>query len=134
MEPLSHTVLNVISHWPKPAQQHFDTLRAIVHDAAKTAKIGTLTETLKWNEPAWLPEKSGIGSTLRTSWSPKRPDALGLFLNCNSTLPETMRSLYPTTFEFNGKRSIYLPLNAPLPTEALHHCAHLTLTYHRAKT
>jgi hypothetical protein len=55
MEPLSQTVLNVVSSWPKPAQQHFDMLRAIVHDAAKTAKIGNLTETLKWSEPAWLP-------------------------------------------------------------------------------
>ena len=134
MEPLSKTVLNVVSNWPAPARQHFDMLRAIVHHAAKTAKIGALTETLKWNELAWLPEKRGVGSTLRTSWSVKRPDALGLFLNCNSTLPETMRSLYPTTFEFDGKRSIYLPLDAPLPTNALHHCAYLTLTYHRAKT
>jgi hypothetical protein len=42
--------------------------------------------------------------------------------------------LYPTTFEFDGKRSIYLPLDTALPADALHHCAHLTLTYHRAKT
>ena len=105
-----------------------------MHDAAQTAKIGNLTETLKWSEPAWLPEKSGIGSTLRKSWPLNGPDTLGVFMNCNSTLPETMRSLYPTTFEFDGKRSIYLPLDTALPADALHHCAHLTLTYHRAKT
>ena len=134
MEPLPKAVLNVVLGWPNPAQQHFNALRAIVHDAAKTADISALNETLKWNEPAWLPHKSGVGSTLRTSWSPKRPNALGLFVNCNSTLPETMRSLYPTTFEFDGKRTIYLSLAAPLPTDALHHCALLTLTYHRAKT
>jgi hypothetical protein len=134
MENLSKPVQDVVAGWPKPAQSHFHTLRAVVHDAAKLADIGVLTETLKWREPAWLPEKPGIGSTLRASWSPKHPDALGVFLNCNSTLPETIRSLYPTTFKFDGKRSIYLPLKSPLPTEALHHCAHLTLTYHRAKT
>ena len=134
MEPLSQTVLNVVSSWPEQAQQHFLSLRAIVHDAADTAKIGVLTETLKWNEPAWLPAKSGIGSTLRASWSPKHPNALGLFLNCNSSLTETIRSLYPATFEFDGKRTIYLPLDSPLPEDALHHCAQLTLTYHRTKT
>lgn len=134
MEPLSQAVLNAVSNWPKPAQCHFDTLRTSVHDAAKAAKIVTLTETLKLNEPARLPQKSGIVSTLRTSWSAKRPDALGVFLNFNSTLPETMRSLYPAIFVLDGKRSIYLPLNAPFPADALHRCAHLTLTYHCAKT
>lgn len=134
MKQMPANIASVVKRWPDTAQAHFVQLRSIVHDAAQTADVGDLNETLKWNEPAWLPLKRGIGSTLRSSWSPKRPDALGIFLNCNSTLPETMRSLYPSTFEFDGKRSIYLPLNTPLPTEALHHCAHLTLTYHRAKT
>lgn len=134
MEPLSQAVLIVASNWPKPAQCHFDKLRTSVHDAAKAARIVTLTETLKWSEPARLPKISGIVSTLRTSWSAKRPDALGVSLNFNSTLPESMRSLYPATFVLDGKRSIYLPLNAPLPADALHRCAHLTLTYHCAKT
>lgn len=104
MEPLSQAVLIVASNWPQPAQCHFDTLRTSVHDAAKAAKIVTLTETLKWNEPARLPKKSGIVSTLRTSWSAKRPDALCVFLNFNSILPETIRSQYQTTFVLDGKR------------------------------
>ena len=128
------TQKNILSNWPQAAQTHFCTLPYIIHDVAKVAGIGGLTETLKWGEPAWLPKKSGIGSTLRASWPPKRPKTLGLFLNCNSTLPETMRTLYPTTFEFGGIRAISLPLDCPLPTDALHHCAHLTLTYHRTKT
>ena len=134
MENTENPFEDIICNWPQAAQTHFCTLRDIVHDVAKGVRIGDLTETLKWGEPAWLPKKSGIGSTLRASWSLKRPKALGLFLNCNSTLPETMRTLYPKTFEFDGKRSIFLPLDCPLPTDALHHCAHLTLTYHRTKT
>ena len=134
MENTENPFQDILSNWPHAAQMHFCTLRDIAHDAAKVAKIGGLTETLKWGEPAWLPATSGIGSTLRASWSLKRPKALGLFLNCNSTLPETMRTLYPTTFEFDGIRAISLPLDCPLPTDALHHCAHLTLTYHRTKT
>lgn len=134
MEPLSHTIQSIIEDWPRLAQTHFMALRGIVHDAANTAEVGKLCETLKWNEPAWLPAKRGIGSTLRTCWSPKRPNALGVFLNCNSSLPETMRSLYPNSFGFEGKRSLFMPLDKPLPMDALHHCAHLTLTYHRAKT
>lgn len=72
METISKSIQDVVADWPKPAQAYFKALRAIVHDAAKVADIGPLTETLKWREPAWFPEKSGVGSTLRASWSPRR--------------------------------------------------------------
>ena len=134
MENIENLFQDILSHWPQAAQTYFSTLRDIVRDTAKVAKIGDVTKILKWREPAWLPTTSGIGSTLRASWSPKRPEALGLFLNCNSTLPETMRSLYPTTFEFDGKRSVFLPLDCPIPIDALHHYGHLTLSYNRTKT
>jgi hypothetical protein len=39
---------NFSSNWPQAAKTHFYTLRDIVHDAAKVAKIGVLTELLKW--------------------------------------------------------------------------------------
>ena len=120
-------------HWPEPAQSHLTTIRALVQDAADTAHIGALTETLKWGQPSWLPTQSGIGSTLRVAWSEKRPSDIGLFVNCNSNLGETMRTLYPDTFDFEGNRALYLPLDAPLPCDAIHHCATLTLTYHRTK-
>ncbi|MEP3055042.1 DUF1801 domain-containing protein [Ascidiaceihabitans sp.] len=132
MHPLALNFTAILQNWPTAAQNHFRELRSIVHDAARSADVDLL-ETTKWNEPAWLPSKPRIGSTLRSCWHPRHADALGLFLNCNSTLPETMRTLYPDTFTFKGKRSIWLPLDAPLPEDALHHCATLTLTYHRSK-
>ncbi|MEP3947552.1 hypothetical protein [Ascidiaceihabitans sp.] len=132
MQPLAPNLTAILQRWPTAAQNHFNDLRTIVHSAAKDADVDLL-ETTKWNEPAWLPSKPRIGSTLRSCWHPKHADALGLFLNCNSTLPETMRTLYPDTFTFEGKRSIWLPLDAPLPEDPLHHCATLTLTYHRSK-
>ena len=39
---------DISSNWPQAAKTHFYTLRDIVHDAAKVAKIGVLTELLKW--------------------------------------------------------------------------------------
>lgn len=132
MQNLAPNLTALIRHWPKKAQSRFLELRGIVHAAAQDAGVD-LQETTKWNEPAWLPSKPRTGSTLRSCWHPKHADALGLFLNCNSTLPETMRTLYPNTFTYEGKRSLWLPLDAPLPEDALHHCATLTLTYHRSK-
>jgi hypothetical protein len=38
---------DILCNWPQAAQTYFCTLRDIVHDAAKVAKIGALTETLK---------------------------------------------------------------------------------------
>ena len=42
------------------------TLReTILSTAAETDGVGKLTETLKWGEPAYLPVKPGIGTTIR---------------------------------------------------------------------
>ncbi|WP_390914400.1 hypothetical protein [Pseudosulfitobacter sp. SM2401] len=133
MTQLSNPLASAIQVWPKPAQNQFHAIRAIVQDAAKTAEIGALSETLKWGQPSWMPQKSGIGSTLRVAWSDKHPDEIGLFVNCNSTLSEQIRTLYPASFRYQGNRALYLGLSAPLPEQAIHHCAHLTLTYHRTK-
>ena len=133
MTQLSTSLTTAIAPWPNTAQTQFHAIRAIVQDAARTADIGALSETLKWGQPAWLPQKSGIGSTLRIAWSDKHPNDIGLFVNCNSNLCEQMRTIYPRDFRYEGNRALYIALNAPLPEQAIHHCAHLTLTYHRAK-
>jgi hypothetical protein len=133
MTHLPKSLAAAIAPWPKAAQDQFHAIRAIVQNAAVTADIGILNETLKWGQPAWLPQKSGIGSTLRIAYSDKHPDEIGLFVNCNSSLAEQIRTIYPNDFRFEGNRALYLPLKTPPPEQAIHHCATLTLTYHRTK-
>lgn len=42
-----------------------------------------------------------------------------------------MKSLYPDAFTYAGNRALHMALDAPIPQDAIDHCAFLTLTYHR---
>ncbi|MEM9576111.1 MAG: DUF1801 domain-containing protein [Pseudomonadota bacterium] len=127
-------VQGCVKAWPENARNQFAAIRAIVFDAASRADVGPLIETLKWGQPAWLPERKRVGSTLRCCWSPARPAVISLYVHCGTTLIETMKTLYPAPFEYEGNRALHMALDAPLPCDAIDHCALLTLTYHRKAT
>lgn len=131
MHPLPDDIAATIEAWPKAAQVRFAALREALHDVAARADIGEVTETLKWGQPSWLPAKPRIGSTLRCGWHASDPDRFSLYVHCQTTLAETMRTLYPTAFDYDGQRALRMALAAPTPMEAMEHCALLTLTYHR---
>jgi len=102
----------------------------IFQTTASNPVIGRLTETLKWGQPAYLTEASKSGSTLRLG----EKDRHGvIYLNCKTTLVDTMRDIYPDTFTYQGSRAVMFPLDQPLPNNALAHCIEMTLTYHRNK-
>jgi len=68
------SVETIMSAWPGPAQKAFQQLRALILEiAGDDPKIGTLTETLKWREPAFLTDESGSGTTVRVAWKAKQP-------------------------------------------------------------
>lgn len=131
MPELPEDISAQVTQWPAPAQAQFTALRKIVHNVARRAEIGALTETLKWGQPSWLPTRPRIGSTLRCDWHETAPQRLSLYVHCQTTLAETMRTLYPDAFAYEGNRVLHIALDAPLPEAAIDHCALLTLTYHR---
>ncbi len=125
----------VYETYPATARSLLLSIRKLVFEtAALLPEAGALTETLKWGEPSYLTEATRSGTTLRLAWSQKRPDAISLFVNCQTSLVETWREQYGETLELVGNREIRLPLAAPLPIEALAHCIAMALTYHHRKT
>lgn len=122
-----------VDTWPAPARSGFAAIRKIILDTANDIPDLTILETLKWGQPSWLPDRPRIGSTLRANWSPDAPDRLSLFVHCQTTLAATLRDLYPDAFTYDGKRALHIDLAAPLPEQAIAHCAELTLTYHRKR-
>lgn len=121
--------LDTIVRWPNPAQERFVAMRGIILRAGQGA--GRIGESLKWGEPAWRPVRPRQGSTLRLNWSPGQDDTMSLFVNCRTTLVETMRDIYPDSFVFDGNRALRLPLAGALPENAIDHLARLTFNYHR---
>ena len=124
-------VADAIAAYPEPVRKAFHSIRAIVfRAAASNPAVGPLTETLKWGEPAYLTGATKSGSTLRIAWKPAHPGHIGVYLNCRTSLVETMREIYPRNFRYDGNRALLMPLDAALPTDLLDHCVRLAQTYH----
>ena len=126
-------VAEVFADYPPAARKKLLAVRKLIlHTAEALGDVGELTETLKWGEPSYLTEQSKSGSTIRIAWQIKTPEHYGLYFNCQTTLVDTYRTLFPE-LNFQGSRALLLDISAPLPTEALTTCISLALTYHRDK-
>ena len=102
----------------------------ILTTAAATDGVGELVETTKWGEPAYLPKKARVGTTVRIAPRRDSDDDINLLLHCQTTLVDSFRELYPQTFRFDGNRAVVLPSKGKLPEKALRHCIAMALTYH----
>jgi len=122
----------VYQSFPPAARKRLLAVRRLIFAAAAARDAGPLTETLKWGEPAYLTEQSKSGSTIRLGWKPKAPDQVALYFNCQTTLVDGFRTLYPE-LRFEGNRALLLDLSEPLPEAAVAHCVEQALTYHRDK-
>lgn len=132
--PIAAPVAHVINRYPEKARQYAVALRRLIfHTAQVDIRIGSLTETLKWKEPAYLTEHSRSGTTLRFDWKDKRPDDIGLFVSCQTNLIPSFQDLFSDRLVFEGNRAIWLNMNQPLPRDILTICIGKTLTYHLDK-
>ncbi|WP_336809603.1 DUF1801 domain-containing protein [Bosea sp. MMO-172] len=117
--------------FPAPLRGPLLELRQRIFDvAAARPVIGTLQETLKWNEPAYHPVRPRIGTTIRLGPLRAEPEAYALFVHCQTSLADTFRQLYPDALRVDGARTLVFRLGEPVPAEALDHCIALALTYH----
>ncbi|MDD9908761.1 MAG: DUF1801 domain-containing protein [Ahrensia sp.] len=112
---------------PQKREQALALREEILATAREHPQIGELSECLKWGEPAYLPARSGIGSTIRIA-PLKGSDEVALFFICTSGLMEEFRSLYPDAFNYHGDRALTLrnPIQHCRP--ALRHVIALALT------
>lgn len=127
LDPFSQTT----ACWPMEAQTSFARIREVILDAAQNADIGPVTESLKWGQPAWRPERPRTGSTLRLNWSVDQPETIALFVDCKTTISAEMFAAYPDEFSYETNRAMRLQLGAEIPKSAIAHLAQVTFTYHR---
>ncbi len=124
----------VFSTYPADVRRKLLALRErILRTASSTAGVGELEETLKWSEPAYLTSKSRSGSTIRIAWKKNRPTEYAMYFNCQTTLVETFRTLFPGEFTFEGNRAIVFKGLETVPVDALTFCVAAALTYHRGR-
>jgi hypothetical protein len=126
-------VAAAFSAYPPQMRQRLMRLRTLILETAKeTTGVGTLEETLKWNEPAYLTSQSKSGSTIRINQL-SDPTRYAMFFNCNTNLVDSFRTLFPTAFRYQGNRAIEFSLTDKVPVNELKICIAMTLTYHRRK-
>ena len=127
----SAAVALAFDSYPAPMRRKLLAMRELIFQtAASTQGVGELEETLKWGEPAYLTSKSKSGSTIRLGWKKAKPSQVTIYFNCQTTLVETFRSLFPADFDFEGNRALVFNQSAPVPNDALRLCVAAALTYH----
>ena len=133
MTPLPQRIAAIFEAVPGAARARLIAVRGLIFQAAKVAEVGPLEETLKWGEPAYLPQKPRVGTTIRLGGSAKRPDEVSLYVPCQTTLVDLYRDRFPDDFRYDGNRAVHLPAQGAFSEAALEQVIILALTYHRAK-
>ena len=125
-------VKNVFDAYPASVRRKLLALRELIfRTAASTEGVGEVEETLKWGEPAYVTSQTRSGSTIRIAWKNTSPNRYAMYFNCQTTLIETFRTLFPSDFTFEGNRAIIFAESDVIPTDALAFCIAAALTYHR---
>ena len=124
---------SVFDRYPPEMRAKLMRLRELIFEvAAGIEGVGELEETLKWNQPSYLTAASRAGTTIRIDEVKGSPQHYALFVNCQTSLVENWRLLFPA-LEFDGNRAIIFDLAEELPTEAVKDAIGLALTYHLRK-
>lgn len=118
--------------YPPALRNRVLALRELILDvAATTPGVGPLEETLKWGEPAFVTAQSKSGSTVRIAWKKSRPTQYAMYFNCQTTLVDSFRTMFPTAFRYEGNRALVFEQDDEVAVEALRICVAMALTYHR---
>ena len=121
-------VADAFARFPEAARAKLMAARdQVFAAAADDPRVGELTETLKWGEPAYLTATTRSGSTVRLGLAGK-PAESAMLLNCRTGLVEEIRARYGDLFRYAGTRGVLL--SDATPPEAVRHCAALALTWH----
>ncbi len=121
------------AYGPMPREKLLLLRELILQTANATKGVGQLNEALRWQQPSYLTSESGSGSTIRIDAVRGNPQNYAMYFNCNTTLVEDFKQLYPKLFKFEGNRAIIFDVAHKLPEAALRHCISLALTYHLRK-
>ena len=122
-------VQSVFDRHPPALRDKLLELRAAIIEVAAEEHVGSLEETLKWGQPAYL-TADGAGTTIRIDRDETHGGALALYVNCKSSLVSEWRERFPD-MTFGGERSVHLTLDADLGDPRLRMCIADALTYHR---
>ena len=124
---MDERVREVFDGYDPDTRDRLLALRATIYDVAEgTDGVGPLTETLKWGQISYL---NPAGTTLRIDTAPGSDERVALYVHCQTSIVEALRSEYDGVLEFEGTRCIILPREDAVPDEIVRDCIRHALTY-----
>jgi hypothetical protein len=127
-------IKNIFDSFDPLIREKLLSIRNLIFTTASNIDaVGDVTETLKWGEPSFAPLKRKVGSPIRLNQL-KDKNKFALYFNCQTNLIPTFKQLYPSTFNFEGNRSIVFDKKDKIPIKELEHCISIALTYHINKS
>jgi hypothetical protein len=131
MQPMPPDVRTAFEAFPPEVRHRLADIReTILGVAAADPRIGAITETLKWGEPAYLTEATGSGSTIRLGWPRRKPGCAAIYFICHTTLVDTFRERFGDMFEYETNRAVLLPVTGDVDRASLEFMLSMALTYH----
>ena len=135
---MDNSVARAYREFPVPVQSKLLQLRQLIYrTAAGNSAIGPIVETLKWSQPAYLPKKHRVGTTIRLGYREDTPDKIQMFVHCQTSLVDTYRTIlgeeHGEHLSLEGNRAIVIARKPALPKAALALCIEAALTYHLNK-
>jgi hypothetical protein len=108
-------------------------LRQLIFEVAgQSSKIGSITETLKWNESAYT-TKPKTGTTIRIAWHTKSPDMYGLYVPCTTTLISKFKKKFKSKYKYDGTRGIIFDIDEKLNVSDIKYFIEEALMFHKRK-
>ncbi len=124
-------VRRAFASFPAEARARLEEVRALLLEEAERLEVGPITETLKWNEPAYLTEATRAGTTVRLGWHRKHPEHFAVYVHCQTSVVSDVRAAFGDAFEYWDHRALLMRIDAPVPDEPLRGALARALTYHR---
>ncbi|MCE8009720.1 DUF1801 domain-containing protein [Aestuariivita sp.] len=114
---------------PREAQPGLIRLRALIYDcAAGLSETGGVQEVLRWGQPAYLPVKPRVGSTLRLG-VPKS-GGFALYAHCGTSIIRDFAETYPGLDRIEGNRAVHFDRADQIDPSRHGQLIHHALTYH----
>ncbi len=132
--PVPDAIYHALSRHSENGRERLLDIRQMIFTvAADIGDVGSLTETLKWGEPAYLTEVSRSGTTIRLGGTREASNDSALLFNCKTCLIDMFRTAFPADFKFEGNRALVIPADRAIPRTPLLFCLSAALTYHRRR-
>lgn len=127
-------IQSVFNKYPASFRRKINTLRDLIFKTVTTLpEIEGIEESLKWGQPSYQSVKKGLSTPIRLHWLKSKPDQIGIYFHCQSSMIKKIKKEFPGKFEIEGKRALIFKESAPLELADLEKIFILALTYHNWK-